>query len=75
MKTTKTNTDTEKESKASPIQQTESVKKKKRKKKKKQTYKDILNNILKSKASSEEKDKQKILTATGAGHFQKVIKI
>jgi hypothetical protein len=59
-------------SKASPIK---SVPKKRKKKKKKLSYKEMMNSILKSKSSYEEKDKQRILKVTGAGKFNKVIKI
>lgn len=57
---------------ASPINK---VPKKRKKKKKKLSYKEMMSNILKSKSSGEEKDKQKILSATGGAKFIKVIKI
>ena len=73
MKTTaKQDDSTDRASTASPINK---VPKKRKKKKKTLSYKEMMNNILKSKSSQEEKDKQKILRATGGANFVKVIKI
>lgn len=47
----------------------------KKKKKKKLSYKEMMNNILKSSSSEAEKDKQKILQATGGANFCKLVKI
>lgn len=75
MKTTTTTTAAQKDDKKSPISTGDKRKKEKKKKKKKQSYKSMLNDILKPKTSYEEKDKQKILNVTAGGKFPKIIKI
>lgn len=49
--------------------------KNKKKKKNKKSFDYILKQIMKSKSSNTEKDKQKILNATGGANFSKVEKI
>ena len=56
-------------------QRCENKKQKKKKKKKKESYKSIMKQILTSKSNAQEKDKQKILNATGGAKFVKVSKI